>query len=64
LKLVGTQVDKVHDEMLKLLEDKSAYDKMANAKNPYGDGHASDRIMDDVYYYFHKDEVAKPKDFE
>ncbi|KRL82353.1 hypothetical protein FC57_GL001781 [Lactobacillus ultunensis DSM 16047] len=62
--MVGTQVDKVHDEMLKLLEDKSAYDKMANAKNPYGDGHASDRIMDDVYYYFHKDEVAKPKDFE
>ncbi|EEJ72419.1 UDP-N-acetylglucosamine 2-epimerase, partial [Lactobacillus ultunensis] len=64
LKLVGTQVDKVHNEMLKLLEDKSAYDKMANAKNPYGDGHASDRIMDDIYYYFHKDEVAKPKDFE
>ena len=64
LKLVGTQVDKVHDEMIKLLKDKKAYDEMANAKNPYGDGHASDRIMDDIYYYFHKDEMAKPADFE
>lgn len=38
LKLVGTQVDDVRAAMLQLLEDKSAYDKMANAKNPYGDG--------------------------
>ncbi len=64
LKLVGTEVDKVRESMLKLLENKEAYDKMANAKNPYGDGYASDRIMDDIYYYFHKDEVAKPADFE
>ena len=64
LKLVGTEVDKVRESMLKLLENKEAYDKMANAKNPYGDGYASDRIMDDIYYYFHKDEVAKPADVE
>lgn len=64
LKLVGTEVDKVRESMLELLENKEAYDKMANAKNPYGDGYASDRIMDDIYYYFHKDEVAKPADFE
>ncbi len=37
---------------------------MANAKNPYGDGHAADRIMDDIYYYFNQDSESKPKDFE
>lgn len=64
LKLVGTQVDAVRESMLELLENKESYDKMANAKNPYGDGHASDRIMDAIYYYFNKDEAEKPKDFE
>lgn len=64
LKLVGTEVDKVRESMLELLENKEAYDKMANAKNPYGDGHASDRIMDAIYYYFNKDTAIKPKDFE
>lgn len=64
LKLVGTQVDKVREEMLKLLEDTQAYNKMANAKNPYGDGHASDRIMDAIYYYFDKENRQRPKDFE
>ena len=64
LKLVGTEVDKVRESMLELLENKEAYDKMANAKNPYGDGHASDRIMDDIYYYFHKNEMPKPVDFD
>ena len=64
LKLVGTQVDQVRESMLELLENKEAYEKMANAKNPYGDGHASDRIMNDIYYYFNKNTVEKPQDFE
>ncbi|MCO6528791.1 non-hydrolyzing UDP-N-acetylglucosamine 2-epimerase [Lactobacillus sp.] len=64
LKLVGTQVDEVRAAMLQLLEDKSAYDKMANAKNPYGDGHASDRIMDAIAYYFSDKKGQRPKDFE
>ena len=64
LKLVGTQVDEVRAAMLQLLEDKSAYDKMANAKNPYGDGHASDRIMDAIAYYFSDKKGQQPKDFE
>ncbi|MBN3489224.1 UDP-N-acetylglucosamine 2-epimerase (non-hydrolyzing), partial [Lactobacillus acidophilus] len=46
------------------LENKEAYDKMANAKNPYGDGHASDRIMNAIYYYFNRDTVIKPNDFK
>ena len=64
LKLVGTEVDKVRESMLELLENKEAYDKMANAKNPYGDGHASDRIMNAIYYYFNRDTAIKPNDFK
>ena len=60
LKLVGTEVDKVHDEMIRLLEDKKAYNEMANAKNPYGDGKASDRIMNAIAYYFDKEHNQKP----
>ncbi|MCZ3622587.1 non-hydrolyzing UDP-N-acetylglucosamine 2-epimerase [Lactobacillus mulieris] len=64
LKLVGTEVDKVRTEMVKLLEDKNAYEEMANAKNPYGDGHASDRIMDAIAYYFDKESTERPAEFE
>lgn len=64
LKLVGTEVDAVREAMLDLLENKTAYQKMASAKNPYGDGHASDRIMDDIAYYFEKSQGQKPADFE
>lgn len=63
LKLVGTEVDKVRAEMIRLLEDKKAYAEMANAKNPYGDGKAADRIMDAIAYYFDKEHNQKPVDF-
>jgi UDP-N-acetylglucosamine 2-epimerase (non-hydrolysing) len=45
-KIVGTDKDKIIKEALKLLNDKTVYDKMAKAVNPYGDGNASRRIMD------------------
>lgn len=63
LKLVGTQADAVEAGMLELLEDKAAYDKMAHAKNPYGDGHAADRILDALSYYF-KQTDQKPTEFK
>ena len=63
LKLVGTEVDKVRAEMIRLLEDEKAYTKMANAKNPYGDGKAANRIMDAIAYYFDKEHNQKPVDF-
>lgn len=63
LKLVGTEVDKVRAEMIRLLEDEKVYTEMANAKNPYGDGKASDRIMDAIAYYFDKEHNQKPVDF-
>ncbi len=46
LKLVGTQEDTIYQEFTKLLDDPEAYNAMAHAANPYGDGHASERIAD------------------
>ena len=63
LKLVGTEVEKVRAEMIRLLEDEKAYTEMVNAKNPYGDGKAADRIMDAIAYYFDKEHNQKPVDF-
>lgn len=46
LKLVGTQKDTVQQAMLALLNDDQLYQQMAKAQNPYGDGHAAERIVD------------------
>ncbi|WP_330166057.1 non-hydrolyzing UDP-N-acetylglucosamine 2-epimerase [Agrilactobacillus fermenti] len=63
LKLVGTDPKKVQAGMLELLDDSAAYDRMANAKNPYGDGHAAERILDAMSYYF-KQTTQRPKPFQ
>lgn len=44
LKLVGTDEKKIFEEMEELLNNSEAYDFMSQASNPYGDGHASERI--------------------
>ena len=44
LKLVGTDESVIYNEFTKLLTDKDEYDAMAKANNPYGDGHACERI--------------------
>jgi len=46
LKLVGTSEEVIYNEFTKLLSNKEEYNKMAQAANPYGDGHASERIAD------------------
>lgn len=46
LKLVGTNEDTIYAEFNRLLTDKAAYDSMAHASNPYGDGFACKRIAD------------------
>jgi UDP-N-acetylglucosamine 2-epimerase (non-hydrolysing) len=43
-KLVGTQTDRIVDAVRQLLEDRAAYDGMAHAHNPYGDGTAARQI--------------------
>ena len=44
--LVGTDYDKIVNEVSTLLEDAVAYEKMSHAVNPYGDGQACRRIAD------------------
>lgn len=46
LKLVGTKEEVIYKNFKDLLENKDSYDKMARANNPYGDGHACERIAD------------------
>ena len=43
--LVGTDYDKIVNEVSTLLEDTAAYEKMSKAVNPYGDGKACNRIV-------------------
>lgn len=45
-KLVGTDKDLIVKEAYNLLDNKDYYESMAKAHNPYGDGHASERIAD------------------
>ena len=54
LKLVGTDEENIYRETKKLLTDKNEYEKMSKASNPYGDGHASERIVDAIIEYFSK----------
>ena len=46
LKLVGTDEEVIYQNFKQLLEDPDEYEKMSNASNPYGDGHACKRIAD------------------
>lgn len=46
LKLVGTSEEKIYEWFTKLLDNEEEYAKMAHAANPYGDGHACERIAD------------------
>jgi UDP-N-acetylglucosamine 2-epimerase (non-hydrolysing) len=47
-KIVGTSPMKIVREASRLLADSSAYDAMREARNPYGDGHAAQRIMEAI----------------
>ncbi|RZM82579.1 non-hydrolyzing UDP-N-acetylglucosamine 2-epimerase [Leptolyngbya iicbica] len=51
-KLVGTQADAIASAALSLLNSPTAYDAMAQAVNPFGDGQASQRIVEIVRRYF------------
>lgn len=45
LKLVGTETSRIVQEARRLLDDPAAHTKMAKAGNPFGDGHAAERIV-------------------
>ncbi len=44
-RLVGTEPDRIRREVMRLLDDPEAYAAMAHAENPFGDGHAAERIV-------------------
>jgi UDP-N-acetylglucosamine 2-epimerase (non-hydrolysing) len=52
VKLVGADADAIVSNAAKLLLDSNAYNEMASAKNPYGDGQAADRIIEALNSYF------------
>ena len=52
LKLVGTDPAMVKSTMEELLTNERLYAEMANARNPYGDGKASERIVQAIQQYY------------
>lgn len=50
-RLVGTDYQNIYSNLDRLLSDQKEYQKMANAVNPYGDGKASERIVDIILRY-------------
>lgn len=62
LKLVGTEEQDIYRFANILLKNKQQYEKMAKAKNPFGDGNASERIVKSILYYFGKAQ-NRPEDY-
>lgn len=63
LKLAGVNERDIFELSETLLTDEREYLKMANAVNPYGDGHASARIIDSLLYHFGVVK-GRPEDFK
>ncbi len=54
LELVGSDEQYVYERIRALLTDQALYERMSKAVNPYGDGHASERIAQAIFHYFGK----------
>ncbi len=59
LKLVGTSTENIVRQVSRLLDDNKEYERMSRAENPYGDGHASERIVNAVIRYFRNKEMGE-----
>lgn len=62
VKIAGVDKDVIISLAKELLDDEQAYNKMAHAANPYGDGEASRRIAEAIRYHFGK--AQKPDEFK
>ena len=60
--LAGVEKERILRLAEELLTDPETYQKMAKAVNPYGDGHASERIAQAILWYFHR-RGDRPADF-
>lgn len=59
LKLVGTSTENIVKQVSRLLDDEVEYERMSKAENPYGDGHASERIVNAIVRYFRNKELEE-----
>ena len=62
VRLAGVEENDIFNMAHELLSDKAAYDKMAHAVNPYGDGQACRRIVDAIQWHFGQRKQA-PEEF-
>jgi len=60
LELVGTEEERVFERAKTLLTDSAAYERMSKAANPYGDGRASQRIVQAILHHFGRGERPEP----
>ncbi|HEY4306122.1 MAG TPA: UDP-N-acetylglucosamine 2-epimerase (non-hydrolyzing) [Gemmatimonadaceae bacterium] len=58
-KIVGTDADRIVSEVSSLLDDDAAYEAMATAPNPFGDGHAAERIVEIVGESFERRRIFR-----
>lgn len=63
LKLAGIEEQPIYELATELLTDGAAYEKMAKAVNPYGDGYASNRICEAIRYHF-KQTNDRPEEYK
>lgn len=63
LELVGTDEQKVYDRAKALLRDKTLYERMSRSANPYGDGKASERIVEAILFHFNQ-RTDRPEPFQ
>jgi UDP-N-acetylglucosamine 2-epimerase (non-hydrolysing) len=59
VKLVGSDPKRIVESARELLDHPAEYDRMARVHNPYGDGHASERIEDAIRSFFEKKSAAE-----
>ncbi len=62
MRLVGTDRTKILQEATRLLTDASAYQAMTKVRNPFGDGRASERILQTLRFYYQKT-TQRPEEF-
>lgn len=62
LKVIGTNKQNVYQVAKELIDDERLYHQMSEASNPYGDGFASERIVNHIKYYLNLI-TEKPSDF-
>jgi UDP-N-acetylglucosamine 2-epimerase (non-hydrolysing) len=60
VRLVGTNKEKIVGSVSQLLSDSKAYKQMAEAVNPYGDGRASERILQALEFASGRGPSPKP----